>query len=506
MTQNEMLKTEEIKHPESGRSMVEMLGTLAIMGVLSIGGIAGYQYAVTKYKSNETMDELNRRAMMYELQMENGDLLSGTILRNGEFGDRTSLGYGVEGFVSGDPTYFEIALSNVPRGVCRDLVKNYTTPVLIDVNGTEYETPSDEWEACGNEALTPEMLFVYSKDLNNTADTPNREVVSNDPFDTPCETGFYHDPNTGECVEDTVCPDPNQFTANGYEFNWDWGYILKKECVACPTADNPVSPYYHLFGVVSCEKCPDSVASGTNCGSYCLYCPAPRVACGIICCPQGEVCLRADNDGVTPKCGVPVCQKDADCTNASAPLCDTLTGQCFAGCHTNADCGSNEFCRLQDSYYTGCVKKPSRGTCEVVKKNTVGMYTYSQNSMDWWSAGNFCEALGLNMVGQVGNLIDKPYWTNSSSNSCAAVFWDNNRNRFGSWIKNSTKIAMCGSGQDDYFDVEAQQPESGNVVTYKPQVTYSSESGYESTVTTTTEMTVTTTTEMTETDPEETRQ
>ena len=27
---------------ESGRSMVEMLGVLAIIGVLSIGGIAGY--------------------------------------------------------------------------------------------------------------------------------------------------------------------------------------------------------------------------------------------------------------------------------------------------------------------------------------------------------------------------------------------------------------------------------------------------------------------------------
>ena len=28
---------------ESGRSMVEMLGVLAIIGVLSIGGIAGYK-------------------------------------------------------------------------------------------------------------------------------------------------------------------------------------------------------------------------------------------------------------------------------------------------------------------------------------------------------------------------------------------------------------------------------------------------------------------------------
>lgn len=35
---------------QSGRSMVEMLGVLAIIGVLSIGGIAGYSRAMIKFK------------------------------------------------------------------------------------------------------------------------------------------------------------------------------------------------------------------------------------------------------------------------------------------------------------------------------------------------------------------------------------------------------------------------------------------------------------------------
>ncbi len=38
---------------ESGRSMVEMLGVLAVIGVLSIGGIAGYSYGMDKYRANE---------------------------------------------------------------------------------------------------------------------------------------------------------------------------------------------------------------------------------------------------------------------------------------------------------------------------------------------------------------------------------------------------------------------------------------------------------------------
>ena len=40
---------------QSGRSMVEMLGVLAIIGVLSIGGIAGYTMAMNRYRANEVL-------------------------------------------------------------------------------------------------------------------------------------------------------------------------------------------------------------------------------------------------------------------------------------------------------------------------------------------------------------------------------------------------------------------------------------------------------------------
>ena len=43
---------------QSGRSMVEMLGVLAIIGVLSAGGLAGYSKAMFKHKLNTTMDQL----------------------------------------------------------------------------------------------------------------------------------------------------------------------------------------------------------------------------------------------------------------------------------------------------------------------------------------------------------------------------------------------------------------------------------------------------------------
>lgn len=44
---------------QSGRSMVEMLGVLAIIGVLSVGAIAGYSKAMFKYKLNKQSEQLS---------------------------------------------------------------------------------------------------------------------------------------------------------------------------------------------------------------------------------------------------------------------------------------------------------------------------------------------------------------------------------------------------------------------------------------------------------------
>lgn len=47
---------------QSGRSMVEIIGVLAIVGVLSIGGIMGYSYAMDKYRANTTVNDIMLRA------------------------------------------------------------------------------------------------------------------------------------------------------------------------------------------------------------------------------------------------------------------------------------------------------------------------------------------------------------------------------------------------------------------------------------------------------------
>ena len=53
-----------MKKSESGRSMVEMLGVLAIIGVLSVGGIAGYSLGMRKHRANQIADTVSKYAVV----------------------------------------------------------------------------------------------------------------------------------------------------------------------------------------------------------------------------------------------------------------------------------------------------------------------------------------------------------------------------------------------------------------------------------------------------------
>ena len=79
---------------ESGRSMVEMLGVLAIIGVLSIGGIAGYTIAMNRYRANEIVDTAAKLAVIGMTKNINGGNEAAT------FGDLNITG-NVGGCVSG---------------------------------------------------------------------------------------------------------------------------------------------------------------------------------------------------------------------------------------------------------------------------------------------------------------------------------------------------------------------------------------------------------------------
>ncbi|MBR2299404.1 MAG: hypothetical protein IJ870_02375 [Alphaproteobacteria bacterium] len=61
-----------MKTKENGRSMVEMLGVLAIMAVLSVGALAGFNKAMDKYKLNKHAEQIS---YMMAVALENNDTL-----------------------------------------------------------------------------------------------------------------------------------------------------------------------------------------------------------------------------------------------------------------------------------------------------------------------------------------------------------------------------------------------------------------------------------------------
>ncbi|MBR3913599.1 MAG: hypothetical protein IKJ28_05145, partial [Alphaproteobacteria bacterium] len=67
-------KIMQIRVNETGRSMVEILGVLAVIGVLSVGGIMGYRFAMDKYRANDIINEVNMRNRDTWHQYQNKDL------------------------------------------------------------------------------------------------------------------------------------------------------------------------------------------------------------------------------------------------------------------------------------------------------------------------------------------------------------------------------------------------------------------------------------------------
>ncbi len=153
---------------EMGRSMVEMLGVLAVIGVLSIAGIVGFRYAMTKYAANETISEINFRATDLSFQMQQG---ATEVVMNMD--ETTRMGYPISARVSpSDGNYFEIFVKDVPSDVCRELLRMpWRAPYSIFVGTEEFEASE---EIC-NQAKTVELAYEFYRDLSSKEDIPEDE-------------------------------------------------------------------------------------------------------------------------------------------------------------------------------------------------------------------------------------------------------------------------------------------------------------------------------------------
>ena len=184
------------KKLESGRSMIEMLGVLAIIGVLSVGGIAGYSKAMNKFKTNKVADQVSMLVAniktMYAQQNTYDGLSNETAISLGVVPDelvvktkdtsnneKTELLNSFNGPVfifasdstsGGDKKAFTIEFNNLSKEACITLATNDW--------GSGYSSGLIALRAAGKSATaaTEKLKTVYIGDEG----TPGREEVKAD--------------------------------------------------------------------------------------------------------------------------------------------------------------------------------------------------------------------------------------------------------------------------------------------------------------------------------------
>ncbi len=213
---------------ESGRSMVEMLGTLAIMGVLSIGGIMGYSYAMDRYHANQIMNDVNLRGIDLIAQASRGGGLS-----LAEWPAKTSgdLDIGLEIDETTNTTEGGIYVKGVEKDIC-EIIADDLLPedITLVIDGETYVSGT-----CGE---TNKMVFYYdamAEALGGEEPECNGPVV--DGKCEPCEEGLIWNTSTNTCM----CASNTEFLSDGKCYPCPSGTTVSesgKECVCPPDFPN----------------------------------------------------------------------------------------------------------------------------------------------------------------------------------------------------------------------------------------------------------------------------
>ena len=121
---------------EYGRSMIEMLGVLAIIGVLSIGGLAGYTMAMNRHRANQILDYASRCAVVAQTNGDGYVVANDTCvnLLSNEDGP-LGITYTVSGGAAADTT-FTVTTGSIESKDVRDILvgKSNRTVSITDTN------------------------------------------------------------------------------------------------------------------------------------------------------------------------------------------------------------------------------------------------------------------------------------------------------------------------------------------------------------------------------------
>ena len=178
-----------------GRSMIEMLGVLAIVGVLSVGGIAGYSKAMEMYKINKTVSEYNyliagllehldsqrTKGYTYNQVLDALNLIPQSWKRNADsFLDNLGNRVNVFSFADSNNIRIDIYLGGIAEAsggsrsapgfnhrVCTALIRQLVQPLHASISGFAFYRSNGTWESfTGDSSCRPQVKCLSRMTLS----------------------------------------------------------------------------------------------------------------------------------------------------------------------------------------------------------------------------------------------------------------------------------------------------------------------------------------------------
>lgn len=219
-----LLKRRTQIQKETGRSAVELLGTLAVMGMLSVVGVSMYTAAMDKSKANTLIQEAQKRAVIVAGQIGFNNQTPPSLAEFSPYNTTSSGTFG-EVITKGLTNQFGIQVSAVPKSICQNILN--TIGDKTPIRRLSYEaTPTTPITTCKEE---DDFLFVYNNDMtgDDKVEEPRNCRTVND-CKTSCATCEIEEgEETGTCREE--CEEPTKLCTVDTECN------QTNECMVCDT-------------------------------------------------------------------------------------------------------------------------------------------------------------------------------------------------------------------------------------------------------------------------------
>ena len=396
---------------ESGRSMVELLGVLAIIGVLSVGAIAGYRYAWNKNKANQIVDGLSKAQITVSTIMRGGSsdiFLSGDSTISELSINLLREDHGLEEY---DPIVaacaeksFDVILNNVPTAVCE---------ILVDKGvGSYYAVDVRNQDNPNYDALCREL-----KDINMSCESNDEVVQMAFAFEStealtplgPCKTDSdcaneCHVCENQQCVIRSDCGNGCGWLSYGHYGCCGSGTTLCGGYCCDTTAGYKCSNDQ----CVNDDNCPPDkkLKIGSTCYS-CYHTPmiivstdADKAACTAQC-PgirevSGNKCVLADCDGFKTKTGTCYsCDYSGSPSDVPENECKKCSNREMSGSY----CVSLDFCDIKDQY----------GACYACDSSS-SIYVQASECgkcLNRYMNGNYCYKCNLGYYNPSGGSICK---------------------------------------------------------------------------------------------------